>query len=67
MNPFQLCQCGAAPGYPHAVHCPRPLFGSLADDDPRLRQWEAERQALIERLADGARELPALDPLSDGP
>jgi len=67
MSLFQLCQCGAAPGYPHAVHCPRPLFGSLADDDPRLVQWLADRQAFIERLAADARDLPALDPLSDAP
>lgn len=46
MSNFQICLCGAQPGYPHAADCPRPLFGSFELSNPQLIQWEAERAAL---------------------
>lgn len=39
MQTFQLCACGAAPGYPHRADCPRPLFNPT---DRQFEQWEKE-------------------------
>lgn len=60
MSDFQLCLCGAAPGYPHAWDCPRPLYHAT---EAQEKQWEADRRLLdsIQRAAldcDDTREDP---------
>lgn len=44
---FQICCCGAQPGYPHRADCPRPLFNAT---DAQFEQWEKEWLALREEL-----------------
>lgn len=57
MTDFQICLCGAMPGYPHAVDCPRPSYN--ANDDATCDKWEADRAARRLRLAEHTQKLPA--------
>jgi rubrerythrin len=63
MSEFQICLCGAAPGYQHAADCPRPLYRASSTEELK---WEAERAALkatqaanFEALEEWHRSWPA--------
>jgi len=39
MSAFQICLCGAQPGYLHSPYCPRPLYQC---SDAEAEQWQRE-------------------------
>ena len=46
---FQICLCGAQPGYPHNWDCPYPLYAGKTQ--ARVIDWETKRnQIRIEEL-----------------
>lgn len=64
---FQICLCGAAPGFPHAPDCPRPLFHARPGS-PEEARWNRERldmatlasaemARLLERAARAVRDV----------
>ena len=36
---FQICLCGAQPGYPHDPCCPRPLFRAT---EQQAQEWQQQ-------------------------
>jgi len=38
-----ICLCGAQAGYPHAEHCPRPLYRCT---DAQADRWAREAEAM---------------------